>query len=40
MIRSGSSFSRSMLSRNTIVPMTGGLGTGRVPPVGRLNMSA
>ena len=28
MIRSGSSFSRSMLSRNTIVPTTGGFGTG------------
>ena len=39
MIRSGSSFSRSMLSRNTIVPVTGGLGTGAAA-VGRLNMSA
>src|SRR5438132_11854390 len=33
----GSSFSLSMLSTNTIVPMTGGLGTGSFAG-GRLNM--
>src|SRR5262245_53208240 len=37
-IRSGSSFNRSMLSRNTIVPTTGGFGTGPLAAVGRLNM--
>ena len=39
MIRSTSSFSRSMLSANTMVPVTGGSGTG-ASAGGRLNMSA
>jgi hypothetical protein len=39
MMRSTSSFKRSMLSKNTIVPTTGGFGTGAVAG-GRLNMSA
>ena len=39
MMRSTSSFRRSMLSANTIVPVTGGLGTG-ASAGGRLNMSA
>ena len=38
-IFSGSSFSRSMFSRKTIVPTTGGFGTG-LSAGGRLNMSA
>src|SRR5262245_14170177 len=39
MIRSGWRFRRSMLSRKTIVPVTGGFGTGSFAG-GRLNMSA
>jgi hypothetical protein len=39
MIFSGSSFNRSMFSRKTIVPTTGGFGTG-LSAGGRLNMSA
>ena len=39
MMRSTSNLSRSRLSANTIVPVTGGLGTGSFAG-GRLNMSA